>query len=486
MHPVAQLSCALALLIPVLTAESSDDSARGRVTFESPDPALANGFAWAKQQALSYVHSGDPVGDWYDASLPNRDAFCMRDVSHQALGAQILGLAPVTRNLLTKFAQNVAASRQWCSFWEINKNNLPAPVDYKNDKDFWYNLPANFDVLHACYRQYLWTGDASYLQSPIFQNIYQRTTNDYVQAWDDDHDGIPDSHPQYGHRGIPSYNEELAGRPRQVADLLATQYSALLAAARMQKLLKHAATAQQLNNAATHIREIFNRQWWNAGQQSFYTAKLQDGEFYSGRIPEPDFFPVYLEQLPSDGEHLQGQLRVVSEASQNPKVNVEAFSYYPEILYHWGLNDQAYIALTKLLSPSLHRRDYPEVSFAAIGALAAGLMGIQPDAATRTVVTLSHLTSATPSATLSHVPVFDGGITVKHVALSQTQFTNEGRTPISWEAQFAGNVHSLTVDGRRTHACPRVLSGGQNITYTRITVSPGQTVMAQLRRSRAR
>jgi hypothetical protein len=123
------------------------------VVLESSDRRLAAGFDWAKRQALESVHRGDPVGDWYEASLPGRNAFCMRDVSHQSTGAQVLGLGAVTRNMLHGFAENIAASRDWRSHWEIDRLNRPAPVDYSNDRDFWYNLPANFDIPHCCFRQ---------------------------------------------------------------------------------------------------------------------------------------------------------------------------------------------------------------------------------------------------------------------------------------------------------------------------------------------
>lgn len=48
----------------------------------------------ARKMVLSYAHDGtDSVGYWYEATLPQREAFCMRDVSHQSVGAQILGLS---------------------------------------------------------------------------------------------------------------------------------------------------------------------------------------------------------------------------------------------------------------------------------------------------------------------------------------------------------------------------------------------------------
>lgn len=127
-------------------------------------------FEWAKSQAMAYVFSGDPVGLWYEAALPGREAFCMRDVSHQSMGAHALGLAAYTHNMLHLFAKNISESKNWCSYWEIDRNNRPAPVDYQSDAAFWYNLPANFDVLDSSYRMYLWTGDLSYIEDPVFVN----------------------------------------------------------------------------------------------------------------------------------------------------------------------------------------------------------------------------------------------------------------------------------------------------------------------------
>ena len=64
---------------------------------------------------------------------------------------------------------------------------MPTPVDYNNDHDFRCDLPANFDVLNACYRQWLWSRDGDYLDE-VFLNYCLHTVTDYVQAWDHDHD----------------------------------------------------------------------------------------------------------------------------------------------------------------------------------------------------------------------------------------------------------------------------------------------------------
>lgn len=222
----------------LLAAGSSSFAA---VTLETSDPRLARAFAWARQQALAYTFRGDPVGDWYEASLPGRQAFCMRDTAHQAAGAHFLGLDAHTHNMLKRFAENISDSKDWCSYWEINRDNLPASVDYRDDTQFWYNLAANFDVLDACYRMYVWTGDSTYITDPAFQNFYQKTVHNYVERWDLSLDRVmarqrimnvrghvdPENRFQKS-RGIPSYNE---GAPNFVlaVDQLAVQYAGYLA-----------------------------------------------------------------------------------------------------------------------------------------------------------------------------------------------------------------------------------------------------------------
>jgi hypothetical protein len=51
------------------------------VQFHSSDPVLNTRFDWARKQALACVHDHAPIGPVYEAALPGREAFCMRDTS---------------------------------------------------------------------------------------------------------------------------------------------------------------------------------------------------------------------------------------------------------------------------------------------------------------------------------------------------------------------------------------------------------------------
>jgi hypothetical protein len=81
------------------------------VSLKCSDLRLVTAFEWARRQALAYAFHGDSVGDWYEAALPGRQGFCMRDTAHQCMGAHFLGLDDATHNMLRKFSENISARR---------------------------------------------------------------------------------------------------------------------------------------------------------------------------------------------------------------------------------------------------------------------------------------------------------------------------------------------------------------------------------------
>src|SRR6476660_5241270 len=78
------------------------------VVFSSSDKEIDKAFQWASTMALSYKgDSMDKVGPWYEAALPSRDAFCMRDVSHQSIAAEILGMSRENENMFRWFSKSI-------------------------------------------------------------------------------------------------------------------------------------------------------------------------------------------------------------------------------------------------------------------------------------------------------------------------------------------------------------------------------------------
>ncbi|HEY1646677.1 MAG TPA: hypothetical protein VGF96_01750 [Terracidiphilus sp.] len=479
-------------VLPVHAAAQTNRSAhRSNLEFRSSDARLVKSFNWAKRQALAYVFDGDPVGPWYEAALPGRRAFCMRDVSHQAAGAQALGLSQYTHNMLHRFADNISASKDWCSYWEINYLNQPAPVDYKNDKEFWYNLPANFDVLDACYRMYLWTGDKSYIDDPAFLNFYHRTVTSYVERWDLGLDHIMAREngaqsPPYFH-GDPSYEESRRDMVLGV-DMLATQYAGYRSFAAIQAIRGDWETAQMYLRSAADVKSLVNSKWWNPSGNCFY-GFLDSHHQFQGRAGAD----LLYRDVVDDGPKAQSALdNLLKSMRDEPASAVEPESHYAEILYQYDDPEAAYAEIMDLTRPGRERQEYPEVSYSVIGAIVNGLMGInvEPDVSIEeieqgkhfaTVVrTLPQLTRQTAWAELRNLPVGGGSITVRHDGERKTVLTNHEETVVDWEAVFPGSFATLIVNGKSTKAHNGSRYFGHALTWVRVLVQPGKSARVEV------
>lgn len=487
-----QINKALCLVPFLMSASMRGETrdAQSELEFDSSDAQLATAFRWAKQEAMSYVFDGDPVDPWYEAALPGRHAFCMRDTSHQADGAQALGLARYNHNMLRKFAENIAASRDWCSYWEIDRLNRPAPVDYKSDAEFWYNLPANFDVLDACYRMYLWTGDTSYIEDPVFLNFYDRTMTDYIARWQLSPERVMqrtsniETPPFF--RGDPTYEE--SSRDNLVGiDLLATQYAAYRAYAAIQAIRGARQAAEQSLENAAKMKSLINTTWWNAAGGYFYAFFNKQHEFI-GRAGADVLYRDAAEAGPKTASALRTLLATMKT---EPVSAVEAKSHYAEILYRYGDAEAARAQILDLTGEGRERREYPEVSYSVMGAMTMGLMGVrveptQPPAKITAgrhlavvVETMPRLTAATGWAELRNLPVQGSVIHVRHEGERSTKLTNKGTKSLVWRATFPGSFAALMAGGRRLKAQVRSESPedqGRVSTAAEVTVAAGESV----------
>ena len=453
-------------------------SVPGTVDLQSSDPELVSGFEWAKQRALGYTYSGDAVGDWYDSTAGTRYAFCMRDVSHQSTGAAVLGFSGHTRNMLRRFAGSISASRDWCGFWEINKDGFPAPVDYQDDGHFWYCLPANFDVMRACYRQFLWTGDQTYFDS-TFSNFYDRTVTDYVAAWDPNRDGIMESSPRVRPRGIASYHQQqpdlLVG-----ADLIAAQYAGYVTYSAIQRQkgsrgsLSDRLAIEYLAKAQA-LRLHYNTAWWNPIQNRHYSTMLADRSFYPGYVAEANLFAL-LFGLTEEGLKTGAALDVLER--NRPEFD-QNLSYFPEILFQYGRNESAYRYLLQLTDPNFRGRGMPEIVFAVVGATATGLMGLSPDARQNTVQTFPRLPKTIAWVKLNRVPVLQNQIAVRHQGTAETTFTNQAGPSLQWKASFplppGDALPVLLLDGKPIQGTVEERQNRQRVISVLVPVGRGET-----------
>jgi hypothetical protein len=383
---------------------------KGSIEFSSSSGRLSQGFRWAKEQALSYSHEGDLVGDWYEAALPGRNSFCIRDVAHHAAGAEMLGLRKHTKNMLRRFVQNIAKSRQYCTFWEIDKDYRPCAVDYASDEDFWYNIPANFELLDVCFRMYQLTGDMDYITDEDFVRFYDWTIHQYAQWWDKDHDLLLERKYPGSRLGIPSYCEdECFEEAEALIDMLVIEIRGYRSAGAIYKVRKDDKTAQLCNDRAEALLKMLDEDWWDEEAGMFYQVKEKGGKLSHSTEMGHGLALLYYNVIEDDRKR-----KLYSEALHNfsvknrAKVNVESMSHYPEIFFGQGDKEKAYFWLKEVTDPKLPRREYPEVSFAAVGSYVCGVAGVEINAPQKAVTICPAQTEELEWFYVENCPLLDG------------------------------------------------------------------------------
>jgi hypothetical protein len=473
------------------------------LAFDSSSPETNNAFTWARRQALAYAFLGDPVGPWYEAALPGREAFCMRDVSHQAMGAHALGLAECTKNMLRRFAENATEPRDWCSLWEIDRFGDPPRADYLDDDAFWFCLPANFDLLDCCLRMYEWTGDRDYLRDPVFLEFYGRTVHDHVERWDLDAArimrrrrilngrGDPGIAARLKEpRGIPGYNE--GDRSYAVGmDLLAALHAGYRAYAFIQDLRGNGEEAAAFRERAAEVRRLTDESWWDPREASY--RDITDAAGTPIHVDRGGNQYALYWRLTDDGMRLRAMAeRMAREAPDAPTDAVEGQSHLPEILYRCGQDRAAFQQI--LLLSRCPRREYPEVSFSVVGAVTTGLMGIDlepvpPAGALRSgmyvdriLTTFPRLPDADGWARMDGVRVRGNVVSVRHDGSARTTLINVAGPSLIWRPRFPGSWRSVTADGieQKARVGEHPVTGAP-VTTAELVVGAGESITAEAR-----
>lgn len=453
------------------------------VSFISSDTSLNSAFIWAKKQALFYRgNSEDPVGPWYEAALPARYAFCMRDASHQCIGAEILGLNRENKNMFTKFAANISESKKWCSYWEINKFNKPAPADYRNDDDFWYNLNANFDVVYAVWRLYNWTGDKTYLNDPVFINFFDKSLNEYVRKWKLEADSLLSREKtlnvnteqlrrfRQGY-GLPSYAEGVPNIAMST-DLISAIYQGYISYSKILQTTGRSQESRLYTEKAEKYIELLNSKWWDSSANLFNTWYTYDGKFGKG---EGEAYFLWFDILKDDSK-----IKATVENLISKTWNVENTSYFPYLLYKFGYDEYAYKYLLFCSDPGTKRREYPEVSFGVIDGIVQGFMGITPDAVNGTISTIFR-SKDMGTATISNLPILNTSIDISHINGTRSVIRNNGNQPVKWKAGFKGIHKSGFIGKKRTAVQLGKEINGDSVSYIEALVKPGQEIEIEIK-----
>ncbi|HKO80115.1 MAG TPA: hypothetical protein VJU78_06965 [Chitinophagaceae bacterium] len=453
---------------------------QGGVQFASSDTSLQTAFNRAKEMALHYKGKpSDPVGPWYESALPPRYAFCMRDVSHQSIGGEILGLHKENKNMLTLFVKNISASKDWCSYWEMNRLGKPAPEDYRNDKEFWYNLNANFDLLTACWKLYLWTGDEEYIKGKLFETFHNKSVTDYIASWVLDPDSLltRPAHPNaavpfndkdafHRCRGLPSYSEGVPNIKMGV-DLIGAIYRGLLSYSAILQTSRQQKKAELYSRKAKTYQQRIEADWWDDTASLYHTYYSNNNQFGKD---EGETFLLWFDALEVSTRKQKTIQHLLSR-----EWGIENLSYFPLIMYQNGHADKAYDYMLHLTDPSTERREYPEVSFGVIKGFVEGLMGIDPDARFNRVSTLYRSSKETTS-TIDNVPLLKTFISVTHNGPKQSSLTNAGKKAVIWRAKFPGDHISIYVNKKPAKVRKERDWLGNIISFTDVIVEPGKVI----------
>jgi len=469
-----------AILVVGQVALAQQPVSQSPLEFTSSIPWLNQSFHWAKEQALQYSRPGSgSTGPWYEAALPGRNAFCMRDVSHQTEGAAALGLYAANKNMLGLFVGSAAKSRDWAAYWEIDNEGKPSSADYLSDDDFWFNLPANFDVLDAAVRMSQWTGDDTYRTDPDFQRFSRITMTDYLTAWQLE-PGTILTRPRIANRrlakgqfvdsrGIPSYSE---GTKDFVigTDLLAAEYRAMISYA---QIVGDQGLAQSNKRKADEIQAILERVGWSEQEHHYFSAIRSDRTGYGSA----DTMVLYFNAA-KNPQHVQGALNYVSSPAYWKEINIEEESYIPLTLFRYGRNQIAYQVLANISDPQKQRREYPEVSYSVIAAIVGGVMGIAPGNRNDgyDVSTLSRLSTKGDSATITALAIKQNQIEVSHTGSTVTSLTNLSGPPLWWRAEFPGKLAQLVIEGKAKPAMHCTTPEGVAISRIDVQVNSGSKV----------
>ncbi len=456
------------------SSNKTNETETKRISFSSSDKKMVETFEHSQKMALSYAHDDSaPVGAWYEAALPGRNAFCMRDASHQSIAAEMLGLSKHNFNMIRKFAENISDSKDWCTFWEIDKENNPCRADYVDDANFWYNLNANFDVIFACWRLYEWTGDERYLKDETLAKFFKLSVNEYVERWLLEPENIllrtqkmnvkPTTQGRYQHvRGLPSYVENYPGLTNS-SDLVASLYGGFEAYSQILAALGEEVESKKLHYQAEEYRRHLEENWWNDEAQTYHTFWTKSNQFADG---EGLTYMLWFNAA-QEKERIQGTIKKMMERKN---WNIENISHFPLLWYRYNYTQKAYDILTTITT--MRRFEYPEVSYGMIEGIVSGTMGIVPEASRRRVTTLPKITGE-HYLQIDNLPLLGGQISVRHDSNKATSLTNNTPGTLIWEAAYMGKVNELTLNGKKQQTKSRTDLMGNTISYIEVCVTPG-------------
>lgn len=476
-----------------------------------PDPGLKltsshsglnQTFTWAIDKALSYVQTGKtgPIdqhersagvsGKRYEpsywAGYTFRSAYYSRDYCHQADGAQLLGLQAENYIMLQRFAETATERRKWFPLWALNFDGNPFKLDWDSDDSFVREVPAVFELVEQCWRQYLWTGDKRYINNDVLLTYCRKAMSDFIKLHDNRRpNGIAEGTGTGDiFKGSATYNEVHSDNPLvEAGDGIACQYRAHMAFANILKARgERSAAAIEQKRAAT-LRQHFNDAW----SRDSASDAIVRGYDKAGQ-PQTDWGLENTWFMPMKGivdagprlDRLMEMIRIRMDDSKTRPSNIEAISYIPDVFFARHDRESAWKWIEHIHKAPAKQRDYPEISFTVISHVICGLIGVTPDAPAQTLSTLSQLPDAVSDLQIEGVRVGDARFAIEHRGLTESTITlTSGPAKFTWVAQFIGHHAKLVVNGKERKASVVTLNG-LTVSQVRLAIARGQRVTVQL------
>ncbi|MFC9558780.1 hypothetical protein [Agromyces sp. NPDC056965] len=407
------------------------------------DASLAEMFGWATQAAARFVVADGDHGpldvseadsgpyrtaDYrasYHAGYRFRSGYYLRDFAHQAVGAQLLGLARHNASMLESFVRTATPEHGGWPVWALNFDRVtPLAIDYRGPDRFVRELPAVFELVELVHVLYRWTGDPALLEH---HGYWRRTLTDFVAA----HDrilpnGVAEADGPGIFDGAASYNERPAGALLEAGDAFAAQYAANLHAVSLESALGEHEAADRFAAAAERLAAVFADEWGAAGRSAgeLVSARDADGTPLREWLKEANWFPPLKGLVDADHPNRAAVLEHIDRACRHDTTaprNVEALSYLPDVFLRHGRPDTAYEWMRTVYDARAEQHevaaqgangDYPEVSFTLVAQIVAGFLGLEPNAAASAVTTRHALPSGVSRLAAFDIPFGDGFIGV--------------------------------------------------------------------------
>ena len=354
-------------------------------------------------------------------------------------------------------------------------------MDYRNDNSFVREVPAVFELVEQCYRQYLWTGNPEYLTNGVLSEFCAKAVTDFIRLHDTRiPNGVAEGDGSGNiFRGVATYNE-IHSPMIEAGDGIACQYQALLSYSELLALLGDE-KSKVFSQKASQLKSFFNTAWGVTNTSDLFIrgydvrgrALTDFGKENSWFIP----MKFITEASPRNDRYLDFIAASVDTKEGRPS-NIEAISYLPGVFFPYNRVTQAWKWMEYIIDQE--NKEYPEISFVLIDNVVTGLMGICPNAPANSVSTISRLPQVIERLEVRHIPFGQNRISVKHESILKTTLTHiVGSKPLRWEAQFYGDQKMIEVNGKQMPASHKKVHG-VDVSWVEISVPVGATITASV------